>query len=281
MRYFVFLFLNFSLYGQYFDTVSIGKKIEFVNYLKDNKQTTDALYFLDQINEKAPIDTLCLIEAKLLLELRREKDAADLLKKNEVLFPDSAFSKCSYRLLKNHTNLLTGKYNELTEPGCFNHVFHLDVWRLQLLTSAVLQKKPEDFELLFNSAKCADAVLSLVEFDLYVQNAEINRRRKKSAFLAGLLSAVIPGLGKLYAGKPHEALGSFLPVAFNAIQAGEGFYHKGFDSPHFYAFGALGSIFYTSNIVGSARAAKRKNLEFFDKIKGNVEFEISKLIKYY
>ena len=281
MKYFLILFINLSLYGQYFDTVTVSNKIKFINYLRENKQDGDALYLLNYFNSQVKIDSLQLFEAKLLLGLRREKDADTLLGKNANLFPDSSSLICSYRLLKNHINLLVGKADQLNDPGCLNHIAHKDVWRIQLLMASVLKNKTEDFDLLFNSEKSKDPILSLIEFDLYVQKVDISRRRKKSGFLAGLMSAVIPGTGKIYAGKPHEALNSFLPVAFNAVQAGEGYYYKKFNSPHFYVFAGIGSVFYASNILGSVRAAKRKNEEFSDKIKTNVEFELTKLIKYY
>ena len=114
-----------------------------------------------------------------------------------------------------------------------------------------------------------------------MQHHSLLGHHKKSGFVAGLLSAVLPGSGKIYAGKPHEAINGFLPVALNLLQAGEGYYHKQFESPHFYFFSAVGSVFYASNIVGSVRAAKRKNQEFSDRVKTNIEFELAKIIKYY
>jgi hypothetical protein len=281
MKYFFIFFINLSVYGQYFDTVSIKNKINFINYLKTNKQTSDALYLLNYFNSQVQIDSLQLLEVKVLLELRREKDADSLLKKTERFFPDSSALSCTYKLLKNHVCLLSGKFENLTEPACFNHALHKDAWRIQLLSASVLKRKADDFEMLFNSGKSSDPVSSLIEFDLYILNVETSRRREKNGFLAGLMSAIIPGTGKLYAGKPHEVFASFLPVAYNLVQAGEGYYYKKFDSPHFYIFGTISSVFYASNILGSVKAAKRKNEEFSYKIKANVEFEITKLIKYY
>jgi hypothetical protein len=281
MRFFLFLFISSSFYGQYFDTVSVANKIKFVNFLKDNKQANDALYLLNYFNSQTQIDSLQLLEAKLLLELRREKHADSLLVKVAEIFPDSSHLKCQYNLINNHVQLLIGNYDGLKEPGCLNHILHKDAWRIQLISASILKNKSETFDLVFNSGKSADPNLSLIEFDLYVQHTEIIRRRKKSGFVAGLLSTILPGTGKIYAGKPHEALGSFLPVLFNGVQAAEGYYYKKFDSPHLYVFGSVATVFYASNILGSVRAAKRNNDEFVTRIKTHVEFEISKLIKYY
>ena len=281
MRLLVLLFIPLSFYGQYFDSVSIEKKINFVTYLKANNQTEDALHLLHYFNSQVKIDSLQLFEAKLLLELRREKDADTLLQKCAGLFPDSSNLNCSYILLKNHANLLIGNYDKIIEPKYYKKLVHYEAWRIQLLSATLLNKKMDDFDLVFNAGKCNDANLALIEFYIYVQKVEISRRRKKSSFIAGLLSAIIPGSGKIYAGKPHEALTGFIPVAFNLAQAGEGYYYKKFDSPHLYIFGLLGTVFYASGIYGSGKAATRKNNEFNTKIKNNIEYEITKLIKHY
>ncbi len=281
MRFFFIIFFPVVALGQYFDTIPISNKISFVNYLKSNQQAGDALYMLHYFNSQAKVDSLLLMEAKLLLELRREKEADTLLTKSVNLFPDSSRLKCTYSFLKNHILLLSGKYNEITEPDCSVRPASKEIWRLQLLSAALFQKKTEDFSLVYNSGKCLDPNFSLLEFSMYINNVEISRRKKKSGFVAGLLSTVLPGLGKIYAGKPHESLTAFLPVVFNLAQAAEGYYYKKLDSPHLYIFGSIGTVFYVSNIYGSAKAASRKNQEFNDKIKTNVEFEIAKLIGFY
>lgn len=280
-KLFLISFINLSLYGQYFDTISIPKKINFVNHLRQNKQIDDACYLLNYFNSQVQIDSLKLMEVKLLLELRREKDADSLLQSCANLFPDSSSLKCSYILLKNHARLLNGKYDEITDPRCPDHLSHREIWRLQLLSAAILKNKTNDFEMVFNSGKCYHPNLSLIELSMYDQNIQLKERRKKSGFVAGMLSAILPGSGKIYASKPREALTGFLPVAFNLVQAGEGYYYKKFESPHLYIFGSISTAFYASGIYGSVRAANRKNTEFKDKIKANVEFEITKLIVYY
>lgn len=135
--------------------------------------------------------------------------------------------------------------------------------------------------MLFNSVKCNDPILSLAEFDLYVTMMDLKNHRFKKPFLAGLFSAILPGSGKIYAGKPHESLMSFIPVAFNFAQAAEGYYYKKWESPHLYIFGSLTTVFYSSGIAGSYKSAKRKNEEFMLRIKDNIDFEKNKLISFY
>ncbi|MCA0429859.1 MAG: hypothetical protein LCH32_05100 [Bacteroidetes bacterium] len=281
MRLILLFLFTTSLYGQYFDTISIEKKITFVNYLKQNKQHEDALYILNHFNSREQIDSLILMEVKLLLELHREKLADSLLKSSLNLFSDSSKLNCSYTLLQNHVNILISKLDDLKKPNYTTNLIHYETWRIQQLATAILKNDFGGFEEIFNSGKCTNPNTSMIEFSLYVQKTEMFRRRKKSGFLAGLFSTIIPGSGKIYAGKPHEALTSFVPVVFNLAQAGEGYYYKKFESPHLYVFGSIGTVFYASNIYGSFKAAKRKNAEFNNKVKNNIEYEITKLISYY
>jgi hypothetical protein len=281
MKWFVIFFVQLSVFGQYFDTISLSNKIQFIHYLKKQHQTADAHFLLKHINSKIKSDTLQLLEAKLLFEMGRSREAETLLKQSDVFIADSSSHMCSYRFLLNHALLIHGSSEHMLEPVCNNHPYHRELWRIQLLASSVLRNRGEDFHLLFASQKSADPILSLIELDLYIYNREQTTRRKKRPFLAGTISAMLPGAGKIYAGKPHEALNAFLPVIFNGLQAGEGYYHRKWQSPHLYVFGSIGAVFYASNILGSAKAAKRKNQEFENKLKANVEFEISKLIRYY
>jgi hypothetical protein len=107
----------------------------------------------------------------------------------------------------------------------------------------------------------------------------------KSGFLAGTLSAIIPGLGKIYAGKTKQGLVSFFPVVLLGLQAYEVFASKkgGLKSPWFIANAGLFAVFYVGNIWGSALSVsvKRKELqhEVNDQILLNLRIPLQKLYK--
>ena len=54
--------------------------------------------------------------------------------------------------------------------------------------------------------------------------------KKKNGFIAGMLSAIIPGAGKLYAKRTMDGLVSFITVGLTAWQAYDGFREKGVES---------------------------------------------------
>lgn len=107
----------------------------------------------------------------------------------------------------------------------------------------------------------------------------------KSGFLAGTLSAFVPGLGKIYAGKPKQGLISFMPVVLLGLQAFEIYYRTDgkISNPWFIANAGLFAVFYIGNIWGSALSVsvKRKELqhEVNDQILLNLRIPLQKLYK--
>ncbi len=156
MKLFLFFFIPITLHCQFFDTLSITKKINFVNYLNQNNQKHDALYLLNYFNSLNTIDTLKLKEVKLLLELNQEKKADTLLKNCSTLFPDTSNLNCNFILLQNHVNLLLGNYNLIKKPTNITKLTHYEVWRIQQLCSAILLNNLTEFETIYSSGSCTD-----------------------------------------------------------------------------------------------------------------------------
>ena len=75
--------------------------------------------------------------------------------------------------------------------------------------------------------------------------------RHKSPLLAAAASAVIPGLGKVYAGEFAEGISSFLTVGSLAAITAENWSRNGFTNWKTLLFGTVGAIFYIGNIYGS------------------------------
>lgn len=83
--------------------------------------------------------------------------------------------------------------------------------------------------------------------------------RYKSMVKAGVLSAVIPGSGRMYAGRFTDGLYSFFVVGMTGWQAYEGFKDDGARSTRGWIYGAFCGFFYLGNVYGSAVAVKIHN----------------------
>jgi hypothetical protein len=91
--------------------------------------------------------------------------------------------------------------------------------------------------------------------------ADYHTEGRKSPFAAACLSGIIPGMGKIYAGRYWDGFVSFLLVAANSWQAYRGFSKYGVNSAYGWTFGGLALGFYGGNIYGSVKAAQQYNLK--------------------
>jgi tetratricopeptide (TPR) repeat protein len=83
--------------------------------------------------------------------------------------------------------------------------------------------------------------------------------KRKSPFLAGALSTVTPGLGRVYSGDWKDGLVSLIFTAGMAFQSYRGFDQGGIKSAKGWIYGGVGAGFYLGNIYGSVKSAKNKN----------------------
>lgn len=85
-----------------------------------------------------------------------------------------------------------------------------------------------------------------------------NQFKPKSTALAGVMSAVVPGSGKVYAGEWKDGLLSFVYVSLSGFQSYRGFRERGVESVYGWIFGAIATGFYSGNIYGSVRSIHRR-----------------------
>lgn len=129
-----------------------------------------------------------------------------------------------------------------------------------LLTYDSLQKTNPD-----NNWQQAVAYKKLTE-------EEPNARYKKPA-IAMSLSAIIPGLGKVYTKDYKDALIGFIIVGSSAFNTYRGFSKHGINSAYGWVFGGVALGFYSGNIYGAYNAVKKYNHRLRDKIYNKVETE--------
>jgi hypothetical protein len=95
--------------------------------------------------------------------------------------------------------------------------------------------------------------------------------RLKKPALAAVMSAIIPGSGKWYAGEKKDAVIGFVTIGVMAYQAWRGFNDKGTKSAYGWISAGLGAGFYLGNIYGAARSTKRYNDRKWKSIHTDVE----------
>ncbi len=98
-----------------------------------------------------------------------------------------------------------------------------------------------------------------------LKNAK-RKMKKKSPWIAGILSAIVPGLGKVYAGSNTQGLSSFIRVAIFGGLSYENYVRHGFNNPQFWLFSGLFSVYYVGGIYGSVYVPKLNYEEKIDAI---------------
>ena len=83
--------------------------------------------------------------------------------------------------------------------------------------------------------------------------------RRKSPWMAGILSSFVPGLGKIYAGEYGDGIQSFAFIGLFATLSFFSFRSEGIDSIRGWIYASAGAVLHVGNIYGSVVSAKRFN----------------------
>ena len=115
-------------------------------------------------------------------------------------------------------------------------------------------------------------------FNLAMKGKKLSHKNK---FLAGMMSALLPGAGKMYAHRTADGLFSLFSIALYTWQAWDGFNKNGTRSVKGWIYGSVGAVFYVGNIYGSVMAAKIYNEKIEDDFIHKIELELklSELMK--
>lgn len=92
--------------------------------------------------------------------------------------------------------------------------------------------------------------------NLYERSLVLPRKKYPPAIL---LSTLIPGAGRIYAGQTADGVIGFLSTGLFTFQAVSGFTQKGVTSVYGWIYAGLASAFYAGNIYGSWKAVQRFN----------------------
>lgn len=98
--------------------------------------------------------------------------------------------------------------------------------------------------------------------------------RKKKLWKAGLLSAMLPGSGKIYSGKTGEGIAALLVVGALGLITRENYLKDGLTNWKTLLGGGIFSIYYIGNIWGSVFAAHRHNEAFYQAVDQHILLDL-------
>lgn len=223
----------------------VGGEIEFIDYLIGNSLAGDAAIYLE-LTPFAPSDTLQYLRGWSNYSAHNLDAAAWYLSQVDSLSAwhekslfFAAISDAHQGRYDRALSLLDGYSGTRSELAAFERA-----------GIALLQNKPSAYKL--ESASFTGAYpLAQSEKQLDAIYSERYETRSASPFWCSAASAVVPGLGKVFAGRFDEAITSFVTVGTLAAFTAECWIKCGATDWKTILFGTLGSIFYIGNIYGT------------------------------
>lgn len=97
------------------------------------------------------------------------------------------------------------------------------------------------------------------------------RMKMKKPWVATALSIPVPGLGKVYSGEWKDGIISLLFVGVNTWQAVRRFDREGLDTFWGWIHGGFALGFYSGNIYGAHKAARRQNQKKINRLQNDTE----------
>lgn len=224
----------------------VSKDAAFVDYLIGNNMENDAVVLLTRGRYHAS-DTLQYLRGWANYSAKRLEEASGAFDKVPA---DSPFYDKSL-FFNVISNAHLGNYDRSAELlGGYEGTMK-ELKGLEEAGIALLRGRPDDFIAASGAFTFSQYAMTDSERALQGIYNERYYGRSKSPALAAAASAVIPGLGKVYAGELAEGVASFLTVGSLAAITAENWAKYGVKNWKTILFGTLGAVFYIGNIYGS------------------------------
>ncbi|MBK7964993.1 MAG: hypothetical protein IPK10_06705 [Bacteroidetes bacterium] len=258
------------------DSVPLRDELNFIFHLGDNKQIDDLESYSNQILNDTTFysqdfrDSVAFASGTLFKDFKLQLKARyyfDLVSMRSVFKIPAAYTSGLMEMDEHHYDKAYQKIFDAPEAES-GILYELRIFELAGLS--LLKKDYGQYDLLATGFFPEDSTIHVELKYLSDYNYILQNMKKKSGFVAGALSAIIPGLGKLYTGLPGQALASFLKVVPLGIITAENFRNGEFKNAQFYIFGSLFSLFYIGGIWGSSISAKIVYQEKVDEIHHNI-----------
>jgi hypothetical protein len=230
----------------------------FIQHLVNKGDYSEVVFLLDREAfdiSRSKTDSLYYLKGWALYSLKElEPSAIALLNVSEsspFYYKSRFFAGYNHAYLANYPKA-TSVFGGLGEGNLmFSNLRELQLSGIDLLNSNYQQAA---FRL-----SMIDSTLSPLHeplMNLKLINLEMQKHNAKSPFVAALLSAVIPGAGKFYAGRKGQAVSSFISTVGFGLIAWENYRKLGLTNAKTIIFGAAFAGNYASTIYGSAKAVK-------------------------
>ncbi|NQU86846.1 MAG: hypothetical protein HQ541_13910 [Mariniphaga sp.] len=266
-------FISINISAQY----SLSQELKFIQHLINQEEYEDAIYYINSHfdNEYSlPIsDSLHYFKGWSQYSVKNlNLSASSLL---QVSSNSTFFVKSRFFAAYNYSHLGQIKFSDYILQRLNTNRYLTNLKNFELTGNALLARDTKKFKNYFKSIESSsDFSFNVEKEKLNSYDFEIDNHRNKSMFVGGLMSAIIPGAGKIYAGKTGEGISTFLIVAATGATAYENHRKLGLKHAKTILFGSLFAVLYIGNIYGTVFTVKLANEEFNHEMDNKILFNM-------
>ncbi|HRZ96898.1 MAG TPA: hypothetical protein P5084_05035 [Paludibacter sp.] len=251
---FLLFIVSSNLWAQ--DLMSYTNSLKYADHLFARKEYQLSAIEYQRISYLQPNDTLAKL--RLVQSYRLMDDLVNAKLHLNKMFPDCT-TECPEDFAIENFRIL------------FLDQQYQDSYRFLLENKTILQPAKTEFEVgtllmqnKWQEAKtCSEAYLqsndkALKINDLYNISLKGTQLKYKNPYAAGLLSGIVPGAGKVYTGQWKDGIFAFITVGSLSWLSYRLIKDKGLNVGSIIS-GSVALSFYTANIFGSYKSAKKQN----------------------
>lgn len=251
-------------------------ELPFIEHLINKGHYKETIFLLNRDSlkfDKLQLDSVYYYKGWANYSLKNlEQSAQSFLKVTErsPFYPKSGFF-AAYNLA------YLGRYSEARETLArltFDDELKRSLVFLELGGIDMLEGKLEEGRARLETIKPDIAILNQQVTALQQIGKASKTHRKKSALIAGVMSGIIPGSGKIYAGKTGEGIASMIATTGFGFVAWENYRKLGIDNLKTLFFGGIFAASYVSNIYGSVISVKVTEQNYTDAIHNQILFQL-------
>jgi len=247
--------------------ITMNDDVEFAYYLFENRKFDEIILLFEEISPElkqcvAALDSINhILGMTYYYRKELEKSALHL---SQVSKSSEFYAKSVFFSALNHSHLGNYELAQTILEAAPNGKYE----ELQAVKLAGIGLLKRDFEMFaHHSQKFKFEQFYYVNSQNQLLNIrqELNDFSPKSPLIAGSLSMVAPGLGKIYAGQTGDGIATFITVGALAAITAENWIKNGLSNWKTITFGSAFAIFYTGNIIGSVASVKVYRNKFNEK----------------
>ncbi|MCF8231296.1 MAG: hypothetical protein K9J27_03825 [Bacteroidales bacterium] len=249
----------------------------FIEHLMNREYHKEVVHLLDEAEYKNASprlqDSLNYMKGWSLYSLKELKRSAHALKL--VSSPSPFYHKSRFFAAYNHAHLTNYKKaletleNIKTTDDNLQNLKHFEKSGI-----ALLQRDYKAFDQQFDQVDTSYYPIAKASGNMERYAQKLKAHNKKSPWVAGMMSALVPGSGKIYAGKTGQGISSFLTVGGMGFVTWENYRKNGWKDFKTLFFATVFSAFYAGNIHGTVMTVKITENEFQKEYDNKILFHL-------